>query len=299
MISPQFARGFIRNYGFERTKTLRSKFKRALNRFLEPTQDIEVVRGLKLRLNMEIDRQNFVFWYYEEEEPQLQWVIRNVLPPCGTMVDCGANFGLFGMLALHHRAAKVHFIEPHPRLAETCRQQLALNFYGDQGKVHEVAGSNENGEARFYLNPGRNDGTHSLEKTEGQEREYLTVRRRRLDELLNAEGVQHVHLMKIDAEGHDCEVLEGLGDWVNPQKISCFFVEMAHGTNQKIYDLLLAKGYVPYASKRMYIDAMRREYRTGNLNPYFTRAKDGNGMNYLWCAKDSVYDRFMAQVVRY
>jgi FkbM family methyltransferase len=299
MISPQLARRLIRNYGFERTKVLRSKFRRVLNRFLDPVQDVEIVRGLKLRLNMEIDRQNFVFWYYEEEEPQLQWVIRNILPLRGTMVDCGANFGLFGMLAMYHRGARVHFIEPHPRLAETCRQQVALNFYSDLGKVHEVAGSDENGEARFYLNPGRNDGTHSLEETPGQQREFLTVKRQRLDELLAREGVEHVHLMKIDAEGHDYEVLEGLGEWVNPAKTDCFFVEMAHGTHGKIYDLLLSRGYVPYASKRMYIDAMRREYRSGNLTPYFTRAKDANGMNYLWCAKGSVYDQYMGQVAGY
>ena len=74
---------------------------------------------------------------------------------------------------------------------------------------------------------------------------------------------------------------------------------MAHGTHQKIYDLLISRGYVPYASKRMYIDAMRREHRKGNLSTYFSRDTDAKGINYLWCAKDSVYDRFMAQVVNY
>jgi FkbM family methyltransferase len=299
MINPRFARQIIRNYGFERTKIFRSKLRRILNSFLDPVQDVEVVRGLRLRLDMEIDRQNFVFWHYEEEEPQLQWVIRNLLPVRGTMVDCGANFGVFGMLALHHRAANVHFIEPHPRLAETCRQQIALNFYGSRAKVHEVAASSAEGEARFYLNPGRNDGTHSLEATPGQKRDFILVKRQRLDALLAQQGVQHVDLMKIDAEGHDYEVLEGMGNWIDPAKIDCFFVEMAHGTHQKVFDLLSSRGYVPYASKRMYIDEMRKEYRSGNLSPYFSRATDANGMNYLWCGKDSVYDQFMAQVVQY
>ena len=299
MISPGFARSIIRNYGFERTKLLRSKVRRTLNRFLEPVQDVEVAKGLKLRLDMSIDRQNFVFWYYEEEEPQLQWVIRNVLPLGGTMVDCGANFGLFGMLAMHGRGARVHFVEPHPRLAETCRAQLALNSYGHLGTVHEVAASNVNGEAKFFLNPGRNDGTHSLVETPGQQRETLTVKTQRLDEIFAQAKVEHIHLMKIDAEGHDPAVLEGMGEWVSPERTSCFFVEMAHGTSQPIFDLLSSRGYVPYSSRRMYIDAMRREHRKGNLSPYFSRATDAKGINYLWCAKDSVYDRFMAQVVNY
>jgi len=226
-------------------------------------------------------------------------VIRNLLPVGGVMVDCGANMGFFGMLAMHHRGAAVHFVEPHPRLAENCRKHLTLNSYGHLGKVHEVAGSNENGEARFYLNPGRNDGTHSLVETRGQQRDFLVVKKRRLDEILDEEKVERVNLFKIDAEGHDTEVLEGLGSWLNPGKIDCLFVEMAHGTSEPIYSLLTGRGYVPYASRRLYIDAIRREYRHGNLSPFFTRATDASGMNYLWCAKDSPYDRFMAQVVDY
>lgn len=299
MISARLARSLVRNYGFERTRVLRSKFRRLLDRFLDRKQVVEIIQGLRLKIDMDIDRQNFVFWHYEEEEAQLQWVIRNVLPAGGTMVDCGANFGLFGMLALHQRAARVHFVEPHPRLAETCREQLALNFYGDQGRVHEVAASDEEGEARFYLNPGRNDGTHSLVETPGQQREFLTVRRARLDKILDEAGVDRVDLFKIDAEGHDTEVLHGLGAWVNPAKVECFFVEMAHGTAGEIYKILDAAGYVPYASRRFYIDALRRETRKGNLAPFFSRAKDASGINYLWCAKGSRADRLMSQVVRY
>jgi len=299
MITPRFARSFIRSYGFERTKVLRSKFRRLFDRFLDRTQDVELARGLRMRLNMDIDRQNFVFWYYEEEEPQLQWVIRTLLPVGGTMVDCGANFGLFGTLAMHFKGARVHFIEPHPRLAETVRQQCAQNFYSQLGTVHEVAGSDTNGEAKFFLNPGRNDGTHSLLETPGQQRETLTVKKQRLDELLEREKVAHINLIKIDAEGHDYEVLLGLGAWVTPEKTDCLYVEMAHEHQQEIYDMLTANGYVPYVSRRLYIDDMRKEYRKGNLTPWFSRATDCTGRNYLWCAKDSTYDKFMAQVVQY
>src|SRR5262245_25912749 len=116
-MNPATARWLVRNYRFERFKPLRSQLKRLLNLFLGREQEIEVVRGLRLRLDMGIDNQNFDFWFYEEHEPELQWLIRSMVPPGGTMVDCGANFGFFGMFAMHQRAARAHFIEPHPRLA--------------------------------------------------------------------------------------------------------------------------------------------------------------------------------------
>jgi len=296
-MKPALARRLIRNYGFERARFLRSKLRRLLNLFLDREQDIEIVRGLKLHLDLDIPNQNEDFWYYEEHEPELQWLIRNLLPPAGTMVDAGANFGFFGMVAMHCRAARVHFIEPHPRLAASIRRHLSLNFYGPLGKVHELAASDANGSAVLNINAGKNDGCHSLLPLKNS-RESLSVPCRRLEDLFREEGIAHVDLLKMDVENHDLNVLHGLGEFLQPRNISVLFVEM-NSDRQACWDWLSARGYVAFETRRFYIDALRREYRQGNLTPFYAPASAPTGKDYVWVPKDSPAATLLNQVVRY
>ena len=68
-----------------------------------------------MALDLTKSNQRGLFWFHEMTEPGLQWAIRTLLPVGGTMVDCGANAGFMGLLALHYRSARVFFIEAHPR----------------------------------------------------------------------------------------------------------------------------------------------------------------------------------------
>jgi FkbM family methyltransferase len=292
-MDPQRARRWIRGYGFERIRLFRSKFKQLLAAGLAQEQEIEVIKGLKLYLDLKNSRQAFTFWHHEEDEAALQWVIRTLLPVGAAMIDCGANFGWFGMYAMHQKGARVIFMEPHPRLARQIQRHLDLNAFGSLGKVYNAAASDADGQI-FLRESKREDGWHSVtaEKTE------IPVAKRRLENILDTEKISRVDLLKVDTEGHDLNVLNGLGKYLMPETIGLINVEMGEN-KQAIWELLISKGYRAYASRRIYIDELRQEYRRGNLTPFFHAANDWQGLNYLWCGRDSACDQFMQQVVRY
>src|SRR3990167_4530307 len=108
---PLLARSFIRNYLFGCSRIGRSRFKKIFRPFLPSHQKVQFENGLWMDLDLEQSNQEFIFWFYEELESSLQWAIKTLLPVGGTFVDCGANAGLMGLLAIHHRKAKTVFVE--------------------------------------------------------------------------------------------------------------------------------------------------------------------------------------------
>src|SRR5438046_2176227 len=122
---------------------------------------------LRSKLRLQLDRikenQNTIFWQDGDIEVQLYWAIRELMPLGGTFVDCGANCGLMGLLARRYRRARVLFIEPHPRLAQTIEANIELNEFAGSCELTQCAVSDRNGEADFYEDL-RADGSHSIHK---------------------------------------------------------------------------------------------------------------------------------------
>lgn len=70
------------------------------------------------------------------------------------------------------------------------------------------------------------------------------------DSYINKNKVSHIDLLKIDVEGHELEVLKGLGQYLNNQMID--FIQFEYGganldsrtSLSDFYDLLLPRGYI-------------------------------------------------------
>lgn len=294
LIKPETIRSFIRNYGFERVRAGRSKFKKILQRFLPDVVQIELAKGWKMQLDLRIERQAYIFWHWEEDEAQLLWAINNLLPVGGTMVDCGANVGFFGLYAMYARGAKSHFIEPHPRLVAQMQETLSLNFYGRNGLVHPFAASDRDGRMSLQIN-SKNDGGHRLVGTGQVGDGFFEVQTKPLRNILLEEPVYRVDFLKIDAEGHDLRVLLGLGDMLNSEQIPVIYIEES---NQAVHELLVKHGYRCYQSIRYYIDPLRKKIRSGNLHGFF-RQTEKPGINQLWVERNGVYDNFLGAVSHY
>lgn len=290
----RFARRLIRNYFFQRGRMGRSTLKKLLRPMLPGDQRVELEHGFVMDLDITRSNQEFIFWFYEELESSLQWAIRTLLPVGGTLVDCGANAGLMGLLAIHHRGARVIFIEPHPRLAKSIQGNLDLNRFSRHGTVCACAASDVDGSAPLYLD-SRSDGGHSLVRDNAAAGASTTrVETRRLEGILNKLSLERVDFLKVDTEGHDFQALKGLGSLLQPGKIDLIHAEM-WGDYDGLWNLLTERGYRPFVSDMIYIDQLRRLERARDASRFFAPAEKPGDGNLLWCGRNSRYEEFLIQ----
>jgi FkbM family methyltransferase len=289
-------RRFIRNYGGFSFRHGRSKIRNWLARFMQTEQLVELQPGWRLALKLKNDRKQFsqdrVFWFHEEYEPSLQWALQNLIPIGGQMLDVGANAGLMGFTAWYHRQAQVLFIEPHPRLADQLRTNIELNQAS--ASVINAAANDVDGEQVFWEHPENDAGHHLLEKDQdASDARTFTIPTRRLDGILNERGIAKIDFLKSDTEGHDLQVLTGLGDFLTPKKLAFLYVE---GKSPQIVELLNGRGYRCFQSRKIYIDEWRRIQRSGNYSRLFFAVGDEPGGDCLWCERGSEAEKLLLRL---
>jgi FkbM family methyltransferase len=121
----------------------------------------------------------------------------DLLRPGDLFVDVGANIGFYTLLAAR-RGAHVEAFEPSAQAAANCERSLALN--GLRANVHRAACGASAGSVRFST--GLDVHNHVVAEG-GVEVPMVT-----LDEQLEGASAQ-LAVLKVDAEGHDIEVLRG------------------------------------------------------------------------------------------
>jgi len=279
--------------------------RRLLRTGIPQRQCIRLHDGLRLDLDLTIPLQETAFWTDGDLEPQLSWAIREFLPPNGVFVDCGANFGLFGLEARLHRQARVIFIEPHPRLVATIRRNLELNGWSADCQVLEVAASDAPGTAELFLSI-TNDGAHSLlgdwhrasQNDPTLKVPVVTLAAALWDQL----GIRRVDFIKIDTEGQDLKVLRGLGAKLSPEFITCLYTELGRDRDEAI-QLLQSRGYAGFAVRkfRSGVDTRRaaRRAEQGVPTAFFVPTENfDSDAEVLWCPKDSPPAKRLQELAR-
>jgi FkbM family methyltransferase len=150
----------------------------------------------------------------EYEERRGRRALYRQLVPSGAIVfDVGANHGRYTEMFIELGASRVVAVEPNPELATLTRRR----YRSKRVAVEQVAAGATAGSATLHL--GEHDG-HSTMSSEwmrhasplpnGRSRwsRTLTVPVKTLDQLIEKYGVPH--LVKIDVEGFEPEVLRGL-----------------------------------------------------------------------------------------
>jgi FkbM family methyltransferase len=143
-------------------------------------------------------------------DPRITWICRRVLRPGDTFVDIGANFGLVSLIGARAvgPAGRVHAFEPQPALAAMLRRSAALNRLANL-MLHEVALSDREGVLELHVPSGHSGGASLLRKDTGPGTS-IQVQVRRGAPYFEEHGIGTIRLVKIDVEGHEAAVLEGL-----------------------------------------------------------------------------------------
>ena len=142
------------------------------------------------------------YWVNPKERLEDEVALEGLLTPGGIFVDVGANIGALTLraAAIVGTQGQVHSFEPHPRIFEYLRRNVALNSAG-QVQTYCCALGETNGAIEF--SDRRADDMNQVVSSGG-----VSVPVKRLDDMLPKSGLA-ITLLKIDAEGFELPVLHG------------------------------------------------------------------------------------------
>ncbi len=159
-------------------------------------------------------------------------------------VDVGANLGAYSLLAAGVCQAEVLAIEPWPANVAVLREQVEFNRLGVKVEILQAGASDQDGELLFQSDSSQN--TFVVEANHDEATAVISVPVYRLDSILK----RCPQYIKIDVEGHELRVLNGLGAYLDNPELEVIQCETLTDKNMDnlhlIWQLLVPKSFVPY-----------------------------------------------------
>jgi FkbM family methyltransferase len=138
-----------------------------------------------------------------------------------TIIDLGANIGLASLsLAAQFPGARVIAVEPHPETAALLRHNLAC--LGNRASVWEAAVSDRPGMMRLSLANENYNASLVRESEHGVDVRVVTMA-----DVIAAEKLERIDVLKIDIEGAERMLLAGSPDWL--RRVDLLLIEMHDG----------------------------------------------------------------------
>lgn len=164
-----------------------------------------------------------------EYEPQETRLLSHLLRPGMTVVDAGANWGYFTLLAAHlvGSAGRVVALEPDPRMYDLLQRNLALNTLR-RATALPIAAAAARGEVTLegYDPATSNRGVSRVRAATLAGRATFTVACEALDRVVDQQGLGSVDLVKIDVEGAEDGVLAGMDDGLRAHRYRRILIEL-------------------------------------------------------------------------
>lgn len=174
-----------------------------------PNVTLTLVDGVKVVVPDSLDLITSYVVHEQEDwfEDEIKF-LRRLIQPGQRVIDIGANYGLYSLVAADRvgPGGRVWAFEPASGTAKCLASSAAANDFGnvvvDQSAVSDTAGSarltlNDNAELNRILEDAPFDG------------EVETVPLVTLDQSMEKHGWNGIDFLKIDAEGHEVNILRG------------------------------------------------------------------------------------------
>lgn len=165
-------------------------------------------------------------------EPGVTAVMRAVLRPGMTAIDVGAHVGYFTLLAcsLVGPAGRVIAFEPERRNFALLDANIRRNDFRHALLYHQAV-TNRPGQITMHV---AQKSTHHTIVQAPSDPSAIAVEATSLDVTLAALGWPAVHLIKIDAEGAELFVLEGMGEVADRNPDLRLIVEFTPGNLERL-----------------------------------------------------------------
>jgi FkbM family methyltransferase len=201
-----------------------------------------IVRGLASGYKIYVSPVENLGYLIGTAEPHLQRAIRDYVATGDTVYDIGANIG-YVSLSLAKRVGstgRVIAFEPVPRNIDLLRRNIEINRIKNI-QVMEVAASDRRGEAviRMAENPSMASLVWHRNNPSATE---LVIRTVAIDELVEQGDLGYPKFLKIDVEGAEGPVLQGMRRTLATAK-PVVFVECSEAGRGTAWRLLRELGY--------------------------------------------------------
>ena len=149
------------------------------------------------------------------------------IQPGDVVVDCGGNIGIFSSLAIDMGASRVLSFEPFIDNFEINKKN------NPTVEVFNNAVTNKSNESLELLYTHTGNGGHTIvgaefERDPGHyEHKNLFIKTITLDDIIADNFLDHIDFLKIDTEGSELMILDGLSN-SNLDKIRCVAIEYHH-----------------------------------------------------------------------
>ncbi|MFA6476246.1 MAG: FkbM family methyltransferase [Candidatus Paceibacterota bacterium] len=133
-------------------------------------------------------------------------------------VDIGAHIGRYSILA-GRKYYKVVAFEPNPAIFSVLENNIKANNLEEKVNLHKVALSDKPGTVLFTV-----DDIYSVASGISDDGTGLPVSCALGDEILKGVNFEEIDFIKIDVEGHDREVLNGLNEVLTKMPMGSFIM---------------------------------------------------------------------------
>ncbi len=187
-----------------------------------------------------------------------------------TFIDVGANIGVYSLILSEVSRLMVYAFEPHPVTYRYLQKNIEINPGRSIVAVNSAVG---NVDGTVYLTDHPGSATNRVLAGGSAEQESgLMVPICRLDTFCSSRNISP-EIVKIDVEGYELAVLEGLGELITEIEVLC--LELKHQSKEEERRILALLGgaglegpfWVRYGQKRL----SREQF--GFEDPVFCSAK--------------------------
>jgi len=143
-------------------------------------------------------------------EPGTTMLFSEIIKPGMVVVDVGAHVGYFTLLAANKvgPTGKIYAFEPDQNNHALLLKNIEMNGY-DNVVATQMAVSNRKGTSVLYLT-ALDSGRHSMYHHGLPERGSIAIETTTLDSFFSSEGSDRADLIKVDVEGAEVSVLDGM-----------------------------------------------------------------------------------------
>ena len=161
---------------------------------------------------------------YRKRELDHKYILEKTLKKGSTVLDIGANIGYYALMELNLIGDNGHLIavEPSPSNVDLLKKNIALNGKKNNTRIISGAISSATGKAKFHLSYASNLNTFHNYGTVTQHLsgETIDVNTYKVIDVLNEDEIERgLDLIRMDVEGHEVDVLNGLIDEIRSGKL--------------------------------------------------------------------------------